>query len=167
MKLLLCLLATVSVACSAADLTGVGDIVFGIAEYNTHYITAPDAESIVMQTNTGGINLLSGASVVIQSGTSSGVIIAAPADNSVQLTSGGDITLQAASYPYQVLAYGDSMSVQTDYGLQIKPMQSLPTCDASRRGTLYYAEGATSVADQLKVCRKDATDSYAWEAVSF
>lgn len=42
---------------------------------------------------------------------------------------------------------------------------SKPTCSSSNRGTLYYVAGGASVADTYEVCRKDASDVYAWVSV--
>lgn len=48
--------------------------------------------------------------------------------------------------------------------VQIDP-SSLGTCDASARGTMRFVAGASGVADQLYLCRKDASDAYGWVAV--
>lgn len=40
----------------------------------------------------------------------------------------------------------------------VKPV----TCDATLRGTVWFAQGATGVADALQVCSKDAAGNYAW-----
>lgn len=39
------------------------------------------------------------------------------------------------------------------------------TCDASARGTIYYVAGGAGVADTLEVCRKDASNNYAWASL--
>lgn len=37
-----------------------------------------------------------------------------------------------------------------------------PTCDSTRRGVLWFVQGATGVADTHEICSKDASDAYAW-----
>ena len=37
-----------------------------------------------------------------------------------------------------------------------------PTCAAGVRGLVHNVEGASGVADALKVCQKDASNNYAW-----
>lgn len=39
------------------------------------------------------------------------------------------------------------------------------TCDEAHRGTINYVAGGAGVADTLKVCRKDASNNYAWVAL--
>ena len=40
-----------------------------------------------------------------------------------------------------------------------------PTCDATSRGTVTAVFGGVGVADTLRICRKDAANSYAWTAL--
>ena len=37
-----------------------------------------------------------------------------------------------------------------------------PTCDSTSRGTTWYVAGGAGVADTFEICRKDASDVYAW-----
>lgn len=39
---------------------------------------------------------------------------------------------------------------------------SKPACAVGTRGSIWYEAGATDVADTLEVCRKDASNAYAW-----
>jgi hypothetical protein len=39
------------------------------------------------------------------------------------------------------------------------------TCDATLRGQVVMAQGGAGVADRLRLCRKDATDTYLWAPV--
>ncbi len=43
--------------------------------------------------------------------------------------------------------------------------ESLPTCNLSTRGRLWFVAGATGVKDSLSACAKDASDSYAWRTL--
>jgi len=48
-------------------------------------------------------------------------------------------------------------------GVKFYPIPaSLPTASATYRGQVGWVQGATGVADRLVVCRKDASDAYAW-----
>lgn len=40
-----------------------------------------------------------------------------------------------------------------------------PTCASAERGKVWFTQGATGVADTIEVCRKDASDAYAWAAL--
>jgi hypothetical protein len=40
-----------------------------------------------------------------------------------------------------------------------------PTCDATARGSVWYEPGGDGVADTTEVCRKDASNNYAWVSV--
>jgi len=40
-----------------------------------------------------------------------------------------------------------------------------PTCDESARGLIWTVAGDTGVADQVKVCAKDAADAFAWRTI--
>ncbi len=43
--------------------------------------------------------------------------------------------------------------------------ESLPTCNLSTRGRLWFVAGAVGVKDSLSACAKDASDSYAWRTL--
>jgi hypothetical protein len=49
--------------------------------------------------------------------------------------------------------------------LQLVGQPGAPTCDASKRGALFFVQGGSGVQDQLLLCAKDASDSYAWRTV--
>lgn len=57
---------------------------------------------------------------------------------------------------------GSLVNVTAQGALQLRPTGARPTCDAVTRGLLWFAAGANGVADQLQVCQKTATDTYAW-----
>ena len=40
-----------------------------------------------------------------------------------------------------------------------------PTCDESQRGTQWFVQGASDVADRIDICGKNADDSYSWKAL--
>lgn len=40
-----------------------------------------------------------------------------------------------------------------------------PVCNATTNGSLWFSQGATGVADSLKVCAKDATNTFLWRVL--
>ena len=49
--------------------------------------------------------------------------------------------------------------------IQLSDVGSRPTCDAAHRGSFWYEAGGVGVADTVEVCRKDASNNYAWVSV--
>jgi hypothetical protein len=60
-----------------------------------------------------------------------------------------------------------SLQILRDGGIRLAPglFPAKPTCDVNIRGTLYFTPSAPGVKDLLEVCRKDAANNYAWEAI--
>lgn len=54
--------------------------------------------------------------------------------------------------------------IVNQHGVNAAPNSSatLPTCAVGVRGLVYNTEGASGVADALKVCLKDASNNYSW-----
>ena len=52
--------------------------------------------------------------------------------------------------------------LEVNGGIRLNTTTSKPTCDVDTRGTLWFTQGGTSVADTLEVCAKNAGDTYAW-----
>jgi hypothetical protein len=50
-------------------------------------------------------------------------------------------------------------------GIVLNGNEAAPTCNAARRGTIYYGAAGTGVADSLSVCSKDSSDNYAFRAL--
>lgn len=50
-------------------------------------------------------------------------------------------------------------------GLTLKPGISQSVCDTTRRGMLWFTQGATNVKDTLQVCAKDASNAYQWRTL--
>lgn len=52
-----------------------------------------------------------------------------------------------------------------------RPAPAKPACDATNgpiiRGTLWFTNGGTSVADILQICSKDANGAYQWRNITF
>jgi hypothetical protein len=58
-------------------------------------------------------------------------------------------------------ALGFGGIVQADGGVKITGGTTLPTCNVSNRGLIFYHQGTT---DELKYCAKSQDDSYAWKS---
>lgn len=58
------------------------------------------------------------------------------------------------------------ITIPSDGGLKIHDIGAKPTCNAAHRGTTYYDEGASGVADTFEVCLKNTSDAYNWRAMA-
>jgi len=56
-------------------------------------------------------------------------------------------------------------TLETELGVQLKTSGSKPTCDSSKRGTIWNTEGGAGVADVAEICQKNAADAYVWIAI--
>lgn len=67
--------------------------------------------------------------------------------------------------------YSDNIStarvcISVEGGLRVNASNAAkPTCSATYRGQIWFAEGGAGVADTFEVCSKDAADNYAWAAL--
>lgn len=164
MKALLLALVLSFQAHADLDLSALGNITFGTVSA-THYVQTQSNDNLILQTGAadengfgGGLNLISGNSVQIQSGGDGGISIATQNTSSITLDSAGGSTV----------VVGDSMAVFTLNGLQLYQWAaSTPTCNEGRRGTLYFSPNGEGVADTLQVCMKAADESFSWKTVSF
>ena len=73
--------------------------------------------------------------------------------NSIIYFSGTNVGVNAIS-PQQAL--------EVNGGLRLNTSASLPTCNATSRGTLWFWERATSANDSLQVCYENASGTYQW-----
>lgn len=55
-----------------------------------------------------------------------------------------------------------NQTLELNGGLRLSTTLSLPTCDVGQRGTLWYVQSGSGVKDSLRVCVKNASDTYAW-----
>lgn len=148
----------------------VPDLTFDVTG-GSHYVQTQSHDNLVLQTGSadengfgGGLNLLSGNSVQIQSGGDGSFTLNSANTSSIDISAGGSVVLYAGP-TYPVYTFAESLQVYTDHGLQLTAMDSQPTCDSGRRGTLYYVQAGTGVADTLEICMKLADESYAWHVV--
>jgi hypothetical protein len=52
--------------------------------------------------------------------------------------------------------------LEVNGGIRLNTATSKPTCDSSVRGTLWFAQRASGVKDDLEICAKDASNNYNW-----
>lgn len=71
----------------------------------------------------------------------------------MRVTSGGNIGIGTTT-PAQKL--------DVNGGIRINTTAAKPTCSASIRGTIWFANSDTGVADKLEVCAKQSNDTYSW-----
>jgi hypothetical protein len=55
--------------------------------------------------------------------------------------------------------------LEVNGGVRLNTGGARPACDATTRGTLWFAQGGSGVQDSVTVCAKDASDSYAWRTI--
>lgn len=50
-------------------------------------------------------------------------------------------------------------------GVRLNTSEVKPSCTSTIRGTLWFAQGGSGVADTMEVCAKDAAGAYGWKAL--
>lgn len=79
------------------------------------------------------------------------------ATEALRITSNGNVGIGLIS-PTQKL--------QVNGGVKLYTSTAKPACtDATNRGTIWFALGASGVKDSLEVCAKDAANNYAWRSI--
>jgi hypothetical protein len=53
-------------------------------------------------------------------------------------------------------------TLEVNGGIRLFTTAGQPTCDLSQRGTLWYTQSGAGTKDYLRVCVKNASDTYAW-----
>lgn len=61
-----------------------------------------------------------------------------------------------------VNAVSPQQALEVNGGLRLNTSGSLPTCNATSRGTLWFWERATTANDSLQVCYENASGTYQW-----
>jgi hypothetical protein len=79
---------------------------------------------------------------------------------------GGAGTSGIANGGALILAGGDKSSTGEPGAVAIADGGTKPTCDAARRGSIWYDAGGAGVADTFEICSKSAADAYAWRSTS-
>ena len=62
-------------------------------------------------------------------------------------------------------ALSPTQPLEVNGGIRLNPSGSRPSCDSSKRGTLWLNQGGASVSDSLEMCIKNGADAYVWIAV--
>lgn len=50
-------------------------------------------------------------------------------------------------------------------GVRLNTTAGIPACNASSRGTIWFSQGGSGVADTFKVCAKDVSNNYSWNVL--
>jgi hypothetical protein len=90
------------------------------------------------------------------------------------MTSGYPIAVQHSGNIFLVDYQGNTYThgnatvggtVAASAGLQILTTATQPPCNASTRGTLWFVQGGSGVADSLQLCYKNAANLYSWQTI--
>lgn len=163
MKLLTTIILMVSAYAHAqTDVNNVGNINFADIG-GVHFIQTVNADDLTMQ-SAQGLNLVAGSSVFVTAGGDGPMVLSTSNTSDIDLNAGGSVVVATGSgYPLYVFA--ESIQAYTDHGLQLSQTGAQPTCDSTRRGTIWYEASGTGVADILQLCAKTAGDTYAWRSL--
>lgn len=58
-----------------------------------------------------------------------------------------------------------TQKLEVQGGLRLATTSAKPNCSIATRGTMWFTQGETGVADTLDVCAKDASGNYAWRTL--
>ncbi len=61
--------------------------------------------------------------------------------------------------------YSPNAKLEVNGGVRLSITIAKPACDSTKRGTLWFTQGAAGVKDTLEVCAKDAANAYAWRNI--
>lgn len=126
-------------------------------------------------THIGMASWTSNLSAGVPSGKAVGLYVALEdAPHSGQLdpdlvSAGGIIDTYTYDVPSLILRQHEADVLSVPAGGQLKlhtAGRTKPTCDASRRGELWFAESVSGAADGFEACGKDQADAYVWKPVA-
>lgn len=117
------------------------------------------------------------AAATLQLGTDAATAIAQTlkgSDSTGAATAGGSLTLKGgagtsgnANGGQLILQGGANAGTGEPGAVAIADGGTKPTCDAARRGSIWYDAGGAGVADTFEVCAKAAAgDTYAWRVLA-
>jgi hypothetical protein len=117
--------------------------------------------------------LRQGAGVVAYAATSNATSASFPAYLSFETTTAGD------GYTSEKMHIGSEGNIgigtstpgqklEVNGGIRLNTVVSATTvtCNSAARGTVWFTQGGSGVADALQVCAKDANGAYAWHTVA-
>jgi hypothetical protein len=58
-----------------------------------------------------------------------------------------------------------TQKLQVNGGIRLSTATAKPACAFATRGTIWFTQGGTGVADTLEVCSRDAAAAYAWRSM--
>lgn len=91
----------------------------------------------------------------------SGAIVSA--SNSLVLGSSTNVGIGTSAPAAKLDVVGDT---SFSAGIRINTTTGKPTCDVTKRGTLWIDQGGTGVTDELFTCLKAAADTYSWRSIT-
>lgn len=59
-------------------------------------------------------------------------------------------------------ASSPNQTLEVNGGVRLNTTAAQPTCDINQRGTLWYTQSGAGTKDYLRICAKNASDTYAW-----
>ena len=128
--------------------------------------------SNVAGANANDLILSRDAAATLQLGADAATAVAQTikgSDSTGATIAGGSLTLKGgagtsgiANGGALILAGGANSSTGEPGAVAISDGGTKPTCDAARRGSGWYDAGGAGAADTFEVCRKDASNVYAW-----
>jgi hypothetical protein len=89
-------------------------------------------------------------------------------DMGAYVSGGGTATVAVAgdfTGPASGTVAATVLAVRAIGGLMVQPNIAQPACTVAYRGTFWVIQSASGVKDNVQVCAKDATDTYAWRTI--
>jgi hypothetical protein len=150
------------------DASGTRDLGSGLTRWGDAYVDrldaggAIDSASIIKSTRTSGSSVAFAAEISGES--ASRFTVGANGKLSWGDGTGADTELSRGAANRLDLGSDDTLRVSAGVDWQTS---TLGTCASGLRGQMQWVEGASTVADELWVCRKKADDTYAWAKATF
>lgn len=111
--------------------------------------------------------------------TSVARVSAATFDSNIVPSAGGTLTLGVAANDWKSInntlffnganvgigVASPNQTLEVNGGIRLNTAAAQPNCDVNQRGALWYAQSGAGTKDYLRVCVKNASDTYAWFAI--
>lgn len=108
--------------------------------------------------------------------TSVARVSAATFDSNIVPSAGGTLTLGVSANDWKSInntiffnganvgigVTSPNQTLELNGGMRLNTATAQPNCDVNQRGTLWYTQSGAGTKDFLRVCIKNASDTYAW-----